>query len=55
MSCPKCNSILYEKDRRELTQGTFIAIRCSNPECNYFDYKTVPINSFGTGLITIAS
>jgi len=54
MPCPICNSELYEKDRREITSGTFIAIRCSNPDCGYFDYRTIPINSFGTGT-TIAS
>jgi len=49
MACPICNSDLYEKDRSEVTEGTLIAIRCSNPNCNYFDYKKIPINSFGTG------
>ncbi len=53
MPCPICNSELYEKDRREATGGTFIAIRCSNPNCQYFDYRTIPLNSFGTN-ITIA-
>ena len=43
MSCPICKSDLYEKYRREQTTGTFISIRCTNPSCNYFDYKTIPI------------
>jgi len=54
MTCPICKSDLYEKDRRNITGGTFIAIRCSNPNCGYFDYRTLPINSFGIGT-TIAS
>jgi len=54
MTCPICKSDLYEKDRRNTTGGTFIAIRCSNPNCGYFDYRTLPINSFGIGT-TIAS
>jgi len=37
MTCPICKSDLYEKDRRNITGGTFIAIRCSNPNCGYFD------------------
>lgn len=48
MTCPICGSDLYEKDRREITVGTFISIRCTNPRCNYYDYKTIPINFYGT-------
>lgn len=48
MPCPICGSDLYEKEKRENTLGTFIAIRCSNPKCSYFDYKTIPLNSYGT-------
>lgn len=48
MPCPICGSDLYEKERREQTSGTFIAIRCSNPKCAYFDYKTILSNSYGT-------
>jgi len=53
MTCPICKSDLYEKNRNETTGGTFISIRCSNPNCGYFDYRTLPINSFGTN-VTIA-
>ncbi len=48
MTCPICGSELYQKDRRENTSGTFISIRCSNPECGYFDYKTIPVNLHGS-------
>jgi hypothetical protein len=48
MTCPICKSELYEKERRELTTGTFISIRCANPGCGYFDYKTLPVNPSGT-------
>ena len=48
MTCPKCKSNLYEKDRVETTAGTFITIRCSNPECNFYDYKRIPL-IFNTG------
>ena len=48
-TCPICKSNLYEIDRREETGGTFISIRCSNPNCGYFNYKTIPVN-FSRGL-----
>ena len=51
MTCPICKSNLYEKDRRETTGDTFITIRCTNPTCNYYDYKTIPVN-FGHTLTT---
>lgn len=44
MTCSICGSDLYEKERRETTEGTFISIRCSNPDCNFFDYRTIPVN-----------
>jgi len=43
MTCPICGSELVEQNRRELTSGTFISIRCSNKNCGYFDYKTIPV------------
>ncbi len=51
MTCPKCKSSLIEKNRRETTSGTFIEIRCSNKDCNYFNYKTIPVtyNTTTTG------
>lgn len=48
MTCPICGSALYEKDRNERTSGTFITIRCSNSKCNYYDYKTIPLELEGT-------
>lgn len=48
MTCSICGSELYEKSRNETTGGTLISIRCSNPECGYFDYKTIPVNFHGT-------
>lgn len=48
MVCPICGAELYEKERRETTVGTFIAVRCTKPGCNYFDYKTLPLNISGT-------
>ena len=42
-TCPICKSELYEKER-ETTGGTFISIRCSNPNCGYYNYKTIPVN-----------
>lgn len=48
MPCPICKSDLCEKDRRKMTGGTFISIRCSNPDCQYYDYKTIPPNLQGT-------
>lgn len=44
MTCPICGSDLYEKERIEKTEGTFISIRCSNFKCGYFNYKTIPVN-----------
>ena len=46
MTCPICKSDLYEKEKRETTEGTFISIRCSNLNCGYFDYKTIPVNFY---------
>lgn len=43
MACPICSSELYEKNRREITSGTLIFIRCSNKNCDYFDYRTIPV------------
>ena len=43
MTCPICGSKLYEQSRNETTEGTFISIRCSNPTCGYFNYKTIPV------------
>lgn len=48
MVCPICGADLYEKNRNETTGGTFVAIRCSNPNCGYYNYKTIPINFYGT-------
>lgn len=48
MTCPICKSKLYEKERKETTSGTFISIRCTNTSCDYFDYKTLPVNLHGT-------
>ena len=42
MTCPICKSSTYEKSRIEQTTGTFISIKCTNPECNYCDYKNIP-------------
>jgi predicted nucleic-acid-binding Zn-ribbon protein len=48
MTCPICSSALYEQNRLEITTGTFISIRCTNPSCGYFDYKAIPVNLSGT-------
>jgi hypothetical protein len=40
MACPICSSELYEKEKMERTSGTFVSIRCTNPECNFFNYET---------------
>lgn len=40
MTCPKCGSKLYEKEKMEMVSGTFISIRCTNPDCDHFDYET---------------
>lgn len=52
MTCPVCGADLFEKERRENTGGTFISIRCSNPDCNYFNYKTIPVNFYGSTTIS---
>ncbi len=44
MTCPICDSDLYEQNRNELTGGTFISIRCTNKKCNYCNYKIIPVN-----------
>jgi hypothetical protein len=44
MTCPICGSELCEKERRETTSGTLISIRCTDPGCNYFDYKKLATN-----------
>ncbi len=51
MTCPICDSDLYEQNRNETTGGTFISIRCSNSKCNYYNYKTIPVD-FGHTLTT---
>ena len=51
MTCPICGSKLYEKDRRETTVGTFISMRCSNKNCGYFDYKTIPVRFDGDYIV----
>ena len=48
MKCPIFSASLYEDERREVTAGTFISIRCSKPGCGYFDNKTLPVNIYDT-------
>ena len=48
IGCPMCGSELYEQNRDERTGGTFISIRCSNKECNYYNYKQIPVKFEGT-------
>lgn len=48
MTCPICGSDLYEQNRSETTSGTFISIRCTNKNCNYYNYKIIPVNFHGT-------
>ncbi len=43
MTCPICGSELVEKDRNNTTGGTLISIRCSNKNCGYFNYETIPV------------
>ena len=44
MICPICNAELFDKERRETTSGTLISVRCTNPNCAYFDYRTIPVD-----------
>lgn len=39
--CPICKGELYEKNRRIVTGGSFVDVRCRN--CNFFDYRLEPI------------
>jgi hypothetical protein len=40
MTCPKCSSELYDKEKIERTSEIFVSIRCTNPVCDYFGYET---------------